>query len=131
MKQVCKALGVLAASIGLVLGTGTLAQAGSNGPQVCNSDPETACVKFYSDGDIIRVWDKDCDHRAAVAHVWAPSAGVYDNLWYRGGCGTYGDFKYGTSMPEDVAVYYQACTGISYDDGTYNHCSATIGGGRS
>lgn len=131
MKKITKALGVAVASAGLILAVNSPAFAGSDGPKICNSDPQTACVKFYNDGDVIRVWDTDCDNHGAVAHVWAPEAGIYNNLWNTAGCGTYRDYAYGTSMPEDVAVYYQACSSISYADGTYGHCSSTIGGGRS
>lgn len=131
MRKLLRVVAVLAVALGLAFGITTSASASSDGPQVCNSNPQTACVKFYNDGDVIRIWDKDCDGHGAVAHVWAPEAGIYDNLWYTGGCGTYGDYAYGTSMPEDVAVYYQACSSKSYADGTYEHCSSTIGGGRS
>lgn len=130
MKKITKALGVVAGSAALILAVNSPAFAHSDGPTVCNSGPTSACVKFYNDGDVIRVWDEDCDGHAAVAHVWAPEAGIYDNLWNTGGCNTYADYAYGTSMPEDVAVYYQACYGIKYADGTYTRCSGT-GGGRS
>lgn len=130
MGKLGKIIGTGAAAVLLVLGTTTAAQAGTNGPQVCNSGPQSACAKFYHDGDTIRVWDTDCDGHAAVAHVWSSEAGIYDNLWNTGGCNTYADYDYGTSMPEDVAVYYQACYGIKYADGTYTRCSGT-GGGRS
>jgi hypothetical protein len=131
MRKILTVLSMLVASLALVLGSGGLASAGSDGPQVCNSSPQSACAKFYQDGDVIRVWDTDCDGHAAVAHVWAPDAGIYENLWNTAGCGTYRDHPYGTSMPEGVAVYYQACYGISYSAGTYTRCSTTIGGGRS
>lgn len=125
-----KLLLALAAALLLVLGLSTSASAGTNGPQVCNSGPQSACAKFYQDGDIVRVWDTNCDNHAAVAHVWAPEQGIYDNLWNTGGCGTYADYPYGTSMNENQPVYYQACYGISFADGTYTRCSGT-GGGRS
>lgn len=125
-----RALLVSAAAGLLVLGTSTAASAGTDGPQVCNSGPQAACVKFYNNGDVIRVWDTNCDGHAGVGHVWAPSAGIYDNLFNTGGCNTYADYAYGTSMPEDVAVYYQACVSVSVADGTYTRCSGT-GGGRS
>lgn len=130
MRKISTALAVSAAAFALVLGTSTASFAGTDGPTVCNSGPQSACVKFYHDGDVIRVWDTDCDGHAAVGHVWAPEAGIYNNLWNTGGCNTYADYPYGTSMPEDVAVYYQACYGIKYADGTYTRCSGT-GGGRS
>jgi hypothetical protein len=130
MKKIITILGVFTASVGLVLGTSTFASAGTNGPQVCNSGPQSACAKFYQDGDVIRVWDTDCDGHAAVAHVWAPEQGIYNNLWNTGGCNTYADYPYGTAMNEDQPVYYQACYGIKYADGTYERCSG-IGGGRS
>lgn len=131
MRNLIRAAAVIVSALGLTLGITTAASAGTDGPQVCNYDPNTACVKFYNDGDIIRVWDTNCDNHAAVAHVWAPEAGIYNNFFYTGGCGTYGDYAYGTSMPEDVAVYYQACSSISATQHTYEHCSNTIGGGRS
>lgn len=130
MRKIFTVLAMFVAVFSLILGTGTLASAGTDGPQVCNSGPQSACVKFYNNGDVIRVWDTDCDGHAAVAHVWAPSDGIYDNLWNTGGCGTYADHSYGTSMTEGIAVYYQACYGISYAAGTYTRCSGT-GGGRS
>lgn len=123
-------LAALASALLLVLGLSTNAFASADGPQVCNSGPQSACVKFYHNGDVVRVWDTDCDGHAAVGHVWAPDAGIYNNFWNTGGCNTYADYPYGTSMPENVAVYYQACYGISYQDGTYTRCSG-IGGGRS
>lgn len=127
--RILKAFAAGAAAVGLVLTLSSPAQAGTNGPQVCNS-PYSACAKFYHDGDVIRVWDTACDGKAGMAHVWAPEAGVYVNLWNTGGCDTYADHAFGTSMPEDVAVYYQACRGIKYADGTYELCSG-VGGGRS
>lgn len=130
MKKIIPWFTTLGAALLLVLGLSTNAFAGSDGPQVCNSGPQSACVKFYQDGDIIRVWDTDCDAHAAVAHVWAPEQGIYDNLWNTGGCGTHADYPYGTSMNEDQPVYYQACFGIKFADGTYTRCSG-IGGGRS
>lgn len=130
MRRVMTLISMVFAALALVFATSTASFAGTDGPQVCNSGPQSACVKFYNAGDIIRVWDTDCDAHAAVAHVWAPDAGIYDNLWNRNGCGTYLDYPYGSSMPENVAVYYQACYGISYADGTYTRCSG-VGGGRS
>lgn len=129
-KTIIRALGVAGASIALVMGMNSPAFASANGPKVCNSGPQSACAQFLHDGDIVRVWDTNCDAHAAVAHVWSNEAGIYNNLWNRNGCGTYLDYAYGTSMPEDVAVYYQACYGISFADGTYTRCSG-IGGGRS
>lgn len=131
MKKLSKVLTLAAATLALVFGSAGIASAHSDGPKVCNASPESACAKFYADGDVIYVWDTDCDGHAAVAHVWAPEAGIYDNLWNTDGCGTVVDYAYGTSMPEDVAVYYRACYGISYSAGTYTRCSSTIGGGRS
>jgi hypothetical protein len=128
--RVLRALAIMAASAGLVMGLQGTAFAGSDGPQVCNSGPQSACVKFYQDGDIIRVWDTDCDGHAAVGHVWAPEQGIYNNIWNTAGCNTYVDYPYGTAMNEDQPVYYQACYGIKYADGTYERCSG-IGGGRS
>lgn len=130
MKKILTMAAVPAAAALLVLGTSTAAFAHADGPEVCNSGPQSACVKFYNNGDVVRVWDTDCDGHAAVAHVWAPDAGIYDNLWNTGGCGTYADYPYGTSMPENIPVYYRACYGISYSAGTYTRCSG-IGGGES
>lgn len=130
MNKIAKMFATVGAGVVLALGTTTVAFASADGPQVCNYDPNTSCVKFYNDGDVIRVWDTNCDGHAAVAHVWAPEAGIYNNFFYTGGCGTYGDYAYGTSMPEDVAVYYQACSSISATQHTYEHCGG-IGGGRS
>jgi hypothetical protein len=130
MKRFWTLLGAFAAAVLLVLGTSTYASAGTDGPQVCNYNPNTSCVKFYQDGDVIRIWDTNCDGHGAVAHVWAPEQGIYNNFWYTGGCGTYGDYPYGTSMNEDQPVYYQACSSISSANHTYEHCGAT-GGGRS
>ena len=129
-KTLSRAAVVTVAAFGLILGISTSALAGTDGPQVCNSGPQSACVKFYNDGDVIRVWDTDCDGHAAVGHVWAPEQGIYNNIWNTAGCNTYVDYPYGTSMDEDQPVYYQACYGIKYADGTYTRCSGT-GGGRS
>ncbi len=129
MRKIVKALLAGLAAVVMVLATSTAASAGSNGPEICNTN-YSACAKFYHDGDVIRVWDTACDGRAGMAHVWAPEAGIYVNLWNTGGCNTYADHGFGTSMPENVAVYYQACRGIKYADGTYELCSGT-GGGRS
>jgi hypothetical protein len=129
-KNLIRAAFVGFSAIALTLGITTAASAGTDGPQVCNSSPNTSCVKFYNNGDIIRVWDTDCDNHGAVAHVWAPEQGIYNNFFYTGGCGTYGEYPYGTSMDEDQPVYYQACSSISSVDHTYEHCSG-IGGGRS
>jgi hypothetical protein len=130
VKKIIKYLGMVAAAILLVLGTSTASYAGTDGPQVCNSGPQSACAKFYNDGDVMRVWDTDCDGHAAVGHTWAPEQGIYLNIWNTAGCGTYVDYPFGTSMDEDQPVYYQACYGIKYADGTYTRCSG-IGGGRS
>lgn len=130
MRKILTVASMLVAVLALILGTSTSASAGTNGPQVCNSGPQSACAKFYHDGDVMRVWDTDCDGHAAVAHVQAPDAGIYNNLWNTDGCGTYRDYPYGTSMPENIPVYYQACYGISFADGTYTRCSG-LGGGRS
>lgn len=130
MKRIIKALLAGLAAVVMVLTITTSASASADGPQVCNSGPQSACVKFYANGDVIRVWDTDCDGHAAVGHVWAPEQGIYNNIWNTAGCGTYVDYPYGTAMDEDQPVYYQACYGIKYADGTYTRCSG-IGGGRS
>lgn len=130
MRNLIRAAFVAGSALVLTLGITTAASAGTDGPEVCNSSPNTACVKFYNNGDVIRIWDTDCDKHGAVAHVWAPEQGIYNNIWNTAGCNTYVDYSYGTSMNEDQPVYYQACSSISYADGTYEHCSGT-GGGRS
>ncbi|MET7485607.1 hypothetical protein [Streptomyces sp. NPDC005538] len=129
MKKIYSVLAVLGAALALVFVTSTSSFAGSDGPQVCNSGPQSACAKFYNDGDIIRVWDTDCDGHAAVAVVEVPSADIYENIWNTAGCNTYVDKPYGTSMPEDVAVYYKACYGV-WSTKTITRCSG-LGGGRS
>lgn len=130
MKKLGKGLTLLAATLALFFGSAGIASAHADGPQVCNSGPQSACVKFYNDGDVIRIWGTDCDGHAAVAHVWSASNGVYDNLWNTAGCGTYVDHAYGTAIAEGSGVYYQACYGISFSAGTYTRCSA-IGGGEA
>lgn len=130
MKKILTALGTMGAAVVLALATATAASAHADGPQVCNSGPQSACVKFYNDGDVIRIWDTDCDGHAAVAHVWSATNGVYDNLWNTAGCGTYVDHAYGTAIAEGSGVYYQACYGISFAAGTYTRCSG-IGGGEA
>ncbi len=127
MRKILTALAGLLASFGLVLAASGVASAGTNGPEVCNGN-YSACAKFYHDGDTIRVWDTACDGKAGMAHVSVPGAGIYTNLWNTGGCNTYADYDYGTSMPEGLDVYYQACRGIKYADGTYEMCSSTGGG---
>ena len=128
-KRILQGLGVVGASAVLALGTATASFAGSDGPKVCNSSPQSACAKFYNNGDVIRVWDTDCDGHAAVGHVYAPTIGLYDNLWNTDGCGTYRDYAYGTSMPENVQVYYQACYGV-WSTKTITRCS-DVRSGRS
>lgn len=128
MKKIKMVLALFAATLALVLGSAGIASAHSDGPQVCNSGPQSACAKFYNDGDVIRVWDTDCDGHAAVAHVWSATNNVYDNIWNTAGCGTYVDYAYGTAIAEGSGVYYQACYGISFSAGTYERCSG-IGGG--
>lgn len=128
MRRIFAALAMTAAAFGLTVATSTAAFAGTDGPTVCNSGPTSACVKFYNNGDVIRVWDEDCDGHAAVAHVWSASNGIYENLWNTGGCNTYADYPYGTRIAEGSGVYYQACYGISYSAGTYTRCSGTGGG---
>jgi hypothetical protein len=128
MRKILGAFAALAAAFTLMLGLSTSAWAGTDGPTVCNSGPQSACAKFYNNGDVIRVWDTDCDGHAAVAHVWSASNGVYDNIWNTAGCGTYVDYAYGTRIAEGSGVYYQACYGISYSAGTYTRCSGTGGG---
>lgn len=129
MKKLSKILTLAAATLALVFGSAGIASAHSDGPKVCNASPQSACAKFYADGDVIYVWDTDCDGHAAVAIVTAP--GINDALWNTSGCGTVVDYAYGTSMAEGVAVYYRACYGISYSAGTWTRCSSTIGGGES
>lgn len=129
MRKILTVVAMLAAVFALIIGTGGIASAHADGPQVCNAGPQSACAKFYNNGDVIRVWDTDCDGHAAVATVVAGS--IHDALWNTDGCGTYRDYAYGTSMPEGLAVYYRACYGISFSAGTYTRCSATIGGGES
>lgn len=130
MRRMIMLVSAAFAAVLLILGLSTSAWAHADGPQVCNSGPQSACAKFYNDGDVIRVWDTDCDGHAAVAHVWSASNGVYDNLWNTAGCGTYVDHVYGTAIAEGSGVYYQACYGISFAAGTYTRCSG-IGGGEA
>ncbi|MGW1749981.1 hypothetical protein ACWCRD_31070 [Streptomyces sp. NPDC002092] len=129
MKKVCSVLGVLGAALGLVLATSTSSFAGTDGPKVCNSSPQSACVKFYQDGDIIRVWDTDCDGHSAVGVIEVPAAGIYENVWNTAGCNTYVDRAYGTAIPEGDAVYYKACYGV-HSTREITRCSE-IGGGRA
>ncbi|MER7636860.1 hypothetical protein [Streptomyces sp. NPDC126522] len=129
MKKVYSVLAVLGAALALVFVTSTSSFASADGPQVCNSGPQSTCVKFYNDGDVIRVWDTDCDGHAAVAVVQAASAGIYDNIWNTAGCNTYVDKEYGTSMPEDIEVIYKACYGV-WSTKEITRCSS-LGGGRS
>ncbi len=129
MKMITKGAAAVAAAVALGLGLSGSAYAGSDGPKVCNSGPQSACAKFYNDGDVIRVWDTDCDGHAAVGHVYAPTIGLYENLWNTDGCGTYRDYPYGTSMPENVQVYYQGCYGV-WSTKYVTRCS-DVGSGRS
>ncbi|MGW2964363.1 hypothetical protein ACWDGI_38695 [Streptomyces sp. NPDC001220] len=127
MKKVCSVLAVLGAALALVFVTSTSSFAGTDGPQVCNSGPQSTCVKFYNDGDLIRVWDTDCDNHAAVAVVQIPEAGINENVWNTAGCDTYVDRAYGTSVPEGYAVYYKACYGV-YSTKVITRCSGQASG---
>lgn len=130
MNKLSKVLTLAAATLALFFGSAGIASAHSDGPKVCNSGPQSACAKFYNDGDVIYVWDTDCDGHAAVAIVTTTS-GINDALWNTDGCGTVVDYAYGTSMPENTNVYYRACYGISFSAGTWTRCSSTIGGAVS
>lgn len=127
MKKILTALGVGASATVLVLGTSTASFAGSDGPTVCNSDPQTACVWFHQDGDIVYVKDMNCDGHSAVGRVEVPAAGIYENLWNTDGCGSTDHKQYGTQIPEGDRVYYRACFGI-YSTGSISNCSG-IGSG--
>jgi hypothetical protein len=122
MRRIVKFLALPVAAFGIILGTAGIASAHSDGPTVCNSDPESACVKFYNNGDVIRVWDEACDGHASVGKVEIPAEGIYDYIWNTAGCGTYVDHSYGTSVAEGTRVYYYACFGV-YSTRTVNHCS--------
>ncbi|XUL91171.1 hypothetical protein ACQ86D_34865 [Streptomyces galilaeus] len=129
MKKFCSVLAVLGAALALVFVTSTSSFASADGPKMCNSGPQSACVQFFNDGDIIRVWDTDCDGHAAVAQVQAPEDGIADNIWNTAGCNTYVDKAYGTSMSENIEVYYKACYGV-WSTKEITRCSG-LGGGRS
>jgi hypothetical protein len=126
-KRILGALAALAAAFTLMLGLSTSAWAGSDGPTVCNSDPQTACSWFHQDGDIVYVKDMNCDGHAAVAVVEVPAAGIYENLWNTDGCGVTDHKQYGTAIPEGSRVYYKACFGI-YSTRSISNCSG-IGSG--
>jgi hypothetical protein len=123
MRKIFTVLGVSVSALGLVLGLSGSSYAGSDGPTVCNSGPQSACAWFHQDGDIVYVKDTDCDRHAAVAQVQIPAAGIYENLWNTDGCGTTRSRQYGTSVPEGSRVYYQACYGV-YSTGYITRCSA-------
>ncbi|MER5504281.1 hypothetical protein ABT052_03025 [Streptomyces sp. NPDC002766] len=129
MKKIYSVLAVLGAALALVFATSTSSFAGTDGPQVCNSGPQSTCAKFYQDGDIIRVWDTDCDNHSAVAVVEVPDAGIYENVWNTAGCNKYVDRAYGTAIPEGYAVYYKACYGV-YSTKEITRCSGW-GSGRA
>lgn len=121
------ALAVFAAAVGLVFGLQGSAFAGSDGPTVCNSDPQTSCVWFHQAGDIVYVKDMNCDGHSAVAVVEVPAAGIYENLWNTDGCGSTDHKQYGTAIPEGDRVYYKACFGV-HSTGAISNCSG-IGSG--
>lgn len=127
MKRIITLLSVLGAALALVLGLSTASWAGSDGPSVCNSSPQSACAWFRQDGDVMYVKDTDCDGHAAVAQVEIPAAGIYDNLWNTDGCGTTRSWGYGTRVPEGSRVYYKACYGV-WSTGYITRCSG-IGSG--
>lgn len=127
MKRLTTVLVTVLAALLLTLGISTSAYAGSDGPTVCNSDPETACVWFHQDGDVVYVKDMDCDGHSAVARVEVPAAGIYENLWNTDGCGSTDHKTYGTQIPEGDRVYYRACFGV-YSTGAISNCSG-IGSG--
>ena len=112
MKKILTAFGVMLSAVVLALGTSTVSFAGTDGPTVCNSDPETACVWFANGGDIIYVKDMLCDGHSAVAVVESPQDGIYENLWNTDGCGSIDHKQYGTAIDEGHRVYYRACFGI-------------------
>lgn len=127
MKRIASILGIIAAAFTLTLGLSTSAWAGSDGPTVCNSDPQTACAWFHQDGDVVYIKDMNCDGHSAVVSVEIPNAGIYQNLWNTDGCGKTDSKSYGTSVPEGSRVYYKACFGI-YSTGAISNCSG-IGSG--
>ncbi|MFJ8152644.1 hypothetical protein [Streptomyces sp. NPDC094468] len=127
MKKIYSVLAVLGAALVLVFTSSTSSFAGTDGVKVCNSAPQSACAKFYNDGDVIRVWDTDCDGHASVAVVQVPSAGISENVWNTAGCDTYVDRAYGTAVPEGAAVYYKACYGV-WATKEITRCSSQAGG---
>lgn len=127
MRRITGAVFAILAAVVLTLGLSTSAWAGSDGPTVCNSDPQTACVWFHQDGDIVYVKDMNCDGHAAVAVVDIPGANIHENLWNTDGCGVTDHKQYGTSVPEGTRVYYKACFGV-WSTKSISNCSG-IGSG--
>jgi hypothetical protein len=127
MKRILTVVAMIVAALGLTIGLSTSAWAGSDGPSVCNSGPQSACAWFHQDGDIVYIKDTDCDGHAAVAVVEVPAAGIYENLWNTDGCNSTDHKQYGTAIPEGTRVYYKACYGV-YSTGYITRCSG-IGSG--
>jgi len=127
MRRIFTALAMVLVVFALILGTSGMASAGTNGPTVCNSDPQTACSWFHQDGDIVYVKDMNCDGHAAVSVVDIPGANIHENLWNTDGCGVTDSKQYGTSVPEGTRVYYKACFGV-WSTKSITNCSG-IGSG--
>jgi hypothetical protein len=109
----------IAVSLPIVLASPAIA---ADGIRVCNTGPQRSCGDFEDDGDKIYVDDTYADGHAAVVRVQIPGAGVYENLWNTDGNGTTRTRSYGTSVAEGLAVYYQACSGVTSTGQIYD-CS--------
>lgn len=112
--RIVTALGTLAASVGLVIGLGTVAQASADGPELCTSNARS-CVWFIANGDYIYVNDGNADGHSAVAQVCSPGPSncgyVADYFWNSGGSGTTYYWSMGSLIPEGATVYYRPCYG--------------------
>lgn len=124
MRKMLTLLGTLLAAFMLLFATASVASASADGPELCNAN-YASCGWFTNNGDVIHVNDGACDNRAAAVQVYAPDAGIADNIFNHAGCGTTVQYSYGTSMPENITVYYRPCIGDA--NGNLDESTCTSG----
>lgn len=124
LRKVLSVVGTVLAAFLLLFATSTVASASADGPELCNAG-FASCGWFTNNGDVIHINDGACDNRAAVVQVYAPDAGIADDISNHLGCGTTVDYSYGTSMPENITVYYRPCLDDAY--GNLNESTCTSG----
>lgn len=124
MRRIAKASLTVAIAAGLAITFAGSASASADGPELCNAN-HASCGWFQNNGDVIYVNDGACDNRAAVVQVYAPDAGIADNISNHAGCGTTVSYSYGVNMPENITVYYRPCLDDAY--GNLNESTCTSG----